>query len=110
LILLGGTFNAARANELGLVTAVVPDTNLLAKATEIAQTLARKPAVALRICKDLMKRPQREQLEQAVARELQEFAVRVRSAETKEAITAFFEKRPPDFSRTKAAQTSLKAS
>ena len=51
--------------------------------------------MALRICKDLMKRPQRDQLEQAVARELQEFAVRVRSAETKEAITAFFEKRPP---------------
>ena len=110
LILLGGTFNAARASELGLVTAVVPDPNLLAKATETAQTLARKPAVALRICKDLMKRPQREQLEQAVARELQEFAVRVRSAETKEAITAFFEKRPPDFSRTKVAQTRLKAS
>ena len=110
LILLGGTFNAARASELGLVTAVVPDPNLLAKATETAQTLARKPTVALRICKDLMKRPQREQLEQAVARELQEFAVRVRSAETKEAITAFFEKRPPDFSRTKVAQTRLKAS
>src|SRR6266850_1949389 len=88
----------------------IPFINLLAKATETAQTLARKPAVALRICKDLMKRPQREQLEQAVARELQEFAVRVRSAETKEAITAFFEKRPPDFSRTKAAQTQLKAS
>jgi enoyl-CoA hydratase/carnithine racemase len=110
LILLGGTFNAARASELGLVTAVVPDPNLLAKATETAQALARKPAVALRICKDLMKRPQREQLEQAVASELQEFAVRVRSAETQEAITAFFEKRPPDFSRTKAAQTQLKAS
>jgi len=110
LILLGGAFNAARASELGLVTAVVPDTNLLAKATETAQTLSRKPAAALRICKDLLKRPQREQLEQAVARELQEFAVRVRSAETKEAITAFFEKRPPDFSRTKAAQTPLKAS
>ena len=44
LILLGGAFNAARAGELGLVTAVVPDTNLLAKATETAQTLARKPA------------------------------------------------------------------
>ena len=36
--------------------------------------------------------------------------MRVRSAETKEAITAFFEKRPPDFSRTKAAQTPFKAS
>jgi enoyl-CoA hydratase/carnithine racemase len=93
LILLGGGFNAARASELGLVTAVVPDTTVLAKATETAQALARKPAVALRSCKDLMKRPLREQLEQAVDREMQEFAVRVRSAETKEAIAAFFGKR-----------------
>jgi enoyl-CoA hydratase/carnithine racemase len=110
LIMLGAPFNAARASELGLVTAVVPDTNLLAKATETAQTLARKPAVALRICKDLMKRTQRDQLEQTVARELQEFAVRVRSAETKEAITAFLEKRPPDFTRVKAGLTTLKTS
>src|SRR5882757_4399055 len=93
LILLGGTFNAARASELGLVTAVVPEPNLLAKATETARTLARKPVVALRSCKDLMKWPQREQLEKAVARELQEFATRVRSAETKEAIAAFLGKR-----------------
>src|SRR6266404_8502766 len=95
VIMLGAPFDAPRASELGLVTAVVPDTNLLAKATETAQTLARKPAVALRTCKDLMKRPQREQLEQAVARELQESAVRVRSAETKKAIAVFFEKRAP---------------
>src|SRR5258708_6285246 len=90
LILLGGTFKAARASELGLVTAVVPDTDLLAKATETAQTLARKPAVALRISKDLMKRFQREQLEQAVAPELQEVAVRVTAARTKTAINSFF--------------------
>jgi enoyl-CoA hydratase/carnithine racemase len=110
LILLGGTFIAPRASELGLVTAVVPDSNLLAKATETAQTLARKPAVALRVCKELLKRPQRGQLEQAVAREVQEFAVRVRSAETKEAITAFFAKRRPGSSKTKAAQTPVRAS
>jgi enoyl-CoA hydratase/carnithine racemase len=110
LIMLGAPFTAARASELGLVTAVVPDTSLLAKATETAQTLARKPAVALRICKDLLKRPQREQLEHAIARELQEFAKRVRSAETKEAITAFFEKRPPDFTGTNAARTPLRPS
>src|SRR4051795_2195246 len=45
LIMLGASFNAARASELGLVTSVVPDTDLLAKATETAQKLAQKPAV-----------------------------------------------------------------
>jgi enoyl-CoA hydratase/carnithine racemase len=98
LILLGEPFNAARANELGLVTAVVPDQNVWAKATEIATNLARKPAEALRACKKLIKAPDREFIAQAVSRELSEFAVRVRSAEAKEAFTAFLEKRKPDFS------------
>jgi enoyl-CoA hydratase/carnithine racemase len=92
LIMLGAPFNAARASELGLVTSVVAGSDLLTKATETAQKLAERPAVAMRACKDLMKRPVRDQLEQAVAGELQEFAVRVRSAETKKAIAAFFEK------------------
>src|SRR2546430_4361962 len=98
VIMLGARFDAARASELGLVTAVVPDTNLLAKATETAQTLARKPAAALRICKDLMKRPQREQLEQAGARELQGFGVRAGAVGTEEGNCVFFGKGPPVFS------------
>jgi enoyl-CoA hydratase/carnithine racemase len=102
LILLGGTFTAARASELGLVTAVVPDPNLMAKATETAQRLAQKPSVAVRASKELMKRPIRAQLEEAVNREIEEFAARVRSPETKEAISAFFQKRAPDFARAKA--------
>src|SRR5580704_3061407 len=93
LIMLGAPFNAARANELGLVTSVVPEADLLAKATETAEALAQKPPVAVRASKELMKRPIRAQLEEAVNRELAEFAVRVRSPETKEAIAAFFQKK-----------------
>jgi enoyl-CoA hydratase/carnithine racemase len=92
LVLLGHPFDAARAAELGLVTQVVPDQNVLVTATETAQNLAEKPAGALQACKRLMKRTSREQLEQAVKFEMEEFAVRVRSAEAKEAFTAFFEK------------------
>src|SRR5271170_170052 len=101
LIFLGEPFSAARANELGLVTAVVPDQNVLAKASEIAKQLARKPAEALRACKKLIKAPDREFIDQAVSRELSEFAARVQSAEAKEAFTAFLEKRKPEFSSTK---------
>ena len=110
LLMLGEAFNAARANELGLVTAVLPVSELLARAIETAQKLARKPAIAVKACKNLMRRPEREQLEQSVAREMEEFATRVRSAEAKEAISAFFEKRAPDFARTSAAQPALRAS
>ena len=52
LILLGLPFAAARAAELGLVTRVVPDRDLLATATETAQKLAAKPAARCRPARD----------------------------------------------------------
>ena len=96
LILLGQPFDALPAAALGLVTRVVSDQTLLAVATEVAQRLAEKPAGALQACKRLMTRPLREQLEQAARVEAEEFAARVRSAEAREAFTAFFEKRRPE--------------
>jgi enoyl-CoA hydratase/carnithine racemase len=103
LIQLGQAFDARRAAELGLVTRVVPDQILLATATETAQKLAEKPAGALQACKRLMRQPLRAELEQAAKLENQEFSVRLRSADTKEAIAAFFEKRPPDFTSPRKA-------
>jgi enoyl-CoA hydratase/carnithine racemase len=95
LILLGQPFGASRAAELGLVTQVVPDQQLLAIATETARRLAEKPAAAVQACKRLLKQAFRQQLEQAVKFENEEFAVRVRSDEAKEVFTAFFAKRQP---------------
>jgi enoyl-CoA hydratase/carnithine racemase len=97
LILLGSCFDAKRAAELGLVTRVVPDQELLATATHTAHDLAKRPPAALRACKRLMKSSTREQLERAVKLENEEFSARVRSAEAKEAFTAFMEKRKPNF-------------
>jgi enoyl-CoA hydratase/carnithine racemase len=107
---LGAPFNAARASELGLVTSVVPEADVLPQAINTAQKLAQKPTSAMKACKALMKRQGREDLEKAATREIEEFAVHVRSAETKEAIAAFFEKRPPDFAKAKSLQPALKAS
>ena len=101
LIQLGQPFDALRAAELGLVTRVVPDQKLLATATETAQKLAEKPADALQSCKRLMRQPVRAQLEQAAKMENEEYAVRLRSADSKEALMAFFEKRQPNFIRKK---------
>ena len=97
LILLGSRFDAKRALELGLVTQVVPDQELLATATKTASALAEKPPGALQSSKRLMRGSTRDQLERAVKLELQEFSERVRSAEAKEAFTAFTEKRKPNF-------------
>ncbi len=86
LIELGLPFDAQRAGELGLVT--------------------RVPTIALQACKRLMRQPVRAQLEQAAKLENEEFSVRVRSADAKEAFTAFIEKRRPDFTRTKNSATA----
>jgi len=101
LILLGLPFDARRAAELGLVTRVVSDQELLATAMETAQKLAKKAIGALQACKRLMKQSSRKQLEEAMKVENEEFALRVRSTEAKEAFKAFVEKRPPDFTKTK---------
>jgi enoyl-CoA hydratase/carnithine racemase len=100
LILLGLPFDARRAAELGLVTRVVADQNLLQVATETARNLAEKPAAALQASKRLLKRSFYEQIRAAMKAENEVFSVQVRSEEAKEALTAFLEKRPPDFTRT----------
>src|SRR6266404_767797 len=97
LILLGLSFDAHRAAALGLVTRVVSDRELLPTATAAAQQLAVKPPAALQSCKRLMRSSTRELLERAAKLENEEFSVRVRSAEAKEAFTAFLEKRRPNF-------------
>jgi enoyl-CoA hydratase/carnithine racemase len=100
MILLGEPFTAARAAELGLVTRVVPDRTLLETATATVQKLSAKPSAALQACKRLIKGASISRLREAVKIENQEFSERVRSAEAKEALSAFLEKRPPNFTNT----------
>src|SRR3981081_1560773 len=100
LILLGAPFDARRAAELGLITQVVSDKDVLAKATETARKTAGKPAAALQASKRLMKQPFREQIKAAMKAENEEFSGQVRSEDAKEALTAFLEKRKPDFTRS----------
>jgi enoyl-CoA hydratase/carnithine racemase len=103
LILLGSGFDARRAAELGLVTQIVLDENLLPVATEAARKLAAKPAGALQASKRLLKASFREQVKAAMKAENEAFSVQVRSDEAKGALTAFLEKRPPDFTKTSKA-------
>jgi len=107
LLLLGSRFDARRAADLGFVTQVVPDQTLLATAMETAQKLAAKPAGALQASKRLLKRPFRDQTKAAMKAENEVFSAQVRSDDAKEALTAFLEKRRPDFSKTtKSAKSS----
>jgi enoyl-CoA hydratase/carnithine racemase len=106
LILLGLPFDAKRAADLGFVTQVVSDQDLLATATATARKLAAKPAGALQASKRLMKGSFREQIKAAMKAENEEFSAQVRSVDAKEALTAFLEKRVPNFTRTMKPATA----
>jgi len=97
LILLGAPFDAHRACNLGFVTQVVPDQDLLATATDTARKLAQKPVGSLRASKRLMKRAFRDQLKAAVKAENEEFSALVQTEDAKEAFAAFLERRPAHF-------------
>jgi enoyl-CoA hydratase/carnithine racemase len=101
LFLLGEPFTGMRAAELGLVTRVVADQHLFATAMETAQKLAAKPGGALRASKLLLKKGFNDHVKAAMRIENETFFGRVRSAEAKEAFSAFLEKRPPNFNKTK---------
>jgi len=106
LFMLGQPFSAEVAAEVGLVTRVVPDAELSATVTQTAEKLAAKPSGALRATKKLLRQSSRQQIDQAITAEQEEFASRVRSAEVKEVFTAFLEKRPPNFTKAKTTAQS----
>jgi enoyl-CoA hydratase/carnithine racemase len=99
LLMLGEPFDARKAREAGLVTDIAPAAQVLAVATAAAQKLAAKAPGALRLTKQLLKRPLAPHIATAIGEELQHFHQLLRSPEAKEAFAAFFEKRKPDFSR-----------
>jgi enoyl-CoA hydratase/carnithine racemase len=97
LLYFGDPFDAATAKELGIVNKVVPAAGVLAFARERVAALVARPLDALRQTKRLLKAPLAESTRARMHAEHQVFAERLGSAEVREAITAFFEKRTPDF-------------
>ena len=99
LLLLGQPFGAEKALAAGFVTEIVPEDKLLEHARAAAAAVAVLPPASVRLTKQLMKRPLGQAIAAQMAEEGRIFAERLQSGEAKEAMTAFFEKRKPDFSR-----------
>ena len=96
-LLLGETFLAQEAWHCGLVSKVLPNDELLAYARAQAAKLVALPAASLRVTKRLMKSRQAEQLKAVITEENLLFGEMLVGPEAKEAFTAFFEKRKPNF-------------
>ena len=97
LILTGEIIDAQTALTLGLVNHVVAADQLEAKTMEIANRIAEKSPIALRLAKEAIKLASRSNLDEGLRREVDLFALCFSSADKDEGVKAFLEKRKPEF-------------
>jgi len=101
LLLWGEPFDADKAREIGLVNDILPDGEVVERAWARAQTLAAKPPASVRYTKALLKKAWEKVIRETISEEGRLFTQRLASPEAVEAISAFFERRKPDFSSFK---------
>jgi enoyl-CoA hydratase/carnithine racemase len=98
-LLLGDPFGAPEAVELGIANAVLPSSEVVNHARRIAERFNTLPPAAVRESKKLMKRAGVEKVLETIAVEGGVFGERLTSPEAREAFSAFFQKRKPDFTQ-----------
>jgi enoyl-CoA hydratase/carnithine racemase len=94
---LGEIVDGRTAANIGIANAAVPVAELRTTARAAAKKLTSKPLGALKAMKGLLR--DANQIQATMNREGEIFGARLKSAETAEALTAFAQKRAPDFSQ-----------
>ncbi|MEM7000153.1 MAG: enoyl-CoA hydratase-related protein [Pseudomonadota bacterium] len=98
LMLTGKTVNGVEAKEIGLIDRVVPVDEVVTSACEVARAMGENPQSALQQIKQLLtENAQEVDIRTIQRREAEALAVCYASAEHREAIAAFMDKREPDF-------------
>jgi 2-(1,2-epoxy-1,2-dihydrophenyl)acetyl-CoA isomerase len=97
LTLTNRELSAQEAVEWGIVTRAVPDDDLSENAAELASQLGAGATKALGAAKRLLHIGWTETLETQMEHETQTIADIARTADVREGIAAFMEKRPPEF-------------
>jgi enoyl-CoA hydratase len=97
MILSGEILSADIAFAIGLVNHVVPADQLETKTMEIANRIAEKSPIALRLAKESVKLASRSNLDEGLRREVDLFALCFSSEDKNEGVKAFLEKRKPEF-------------
>lgn len=97
LFMTGDAVSADRALQIGMVNKVVPAPDLLDEAGKFAAKLAAGPTGSIARIKQMLNASFSNNLEQQLALEHECQIESGRSADFKEGVAAFFEKRPPQF-------------
>jgi enoyl-CoA hydratase/carnithine racemase len=98
-LLLADPISASEALEMKIVNRVLPRDDVLDFAVKQAERFNQLPPGSVRTTKRLLRSGWKTITERVIADEANSFGKLVRSAEAKEAFTAFFERRKPDFSK-----------
>lgn len=94
----GETLTAEQALGCGLVSRVVPHESLQVEARALASKIAANPGAVLRMTKRLLREGERSSLESLLEISASYQALAHKTADHREAVTAFIEKRTPQFS------------
>lgn len=97
LIFTGRRLKAGEARELGLVNAVYPAEELMDKVREMAATIAANSPAAVAASKRMIALALDGPLANGLAREAETFALSFGTADQREGMAAFVEKRPAEF-------------
>jgi enoyl-CoA hydratase/carnithine racemase len=97
LLFTGDNLGAATALELGLVSRVVPQAELMTVTRELAGKLAAQAPLAIAAIKRAVHNGLDRPIEEALEAERKEFAEVRFTEDAIEGITAFLEKRKPEF-------------
>ena len=95
LLLTGRIIEALEAQAIGLINEVVPPEQLMNRALELAGQLAENSPASLRVTKGLLSSYTREQLDRQIALAVRENTAIRRTADFKEGVSSFLEKRKP---------------
>jgi len=95
LLLTGRLFGVEEAARLGLVSEIVAPDKLMARARELAASLMENSAASLRATKQLLTDHARAEIDKQIEKAVRENAAIRTTADFREGITAFLEKRKP---------------
>jgi enoyl-CoA hydratase/carnithine racemase len=97
IIFTGRTLTAAECVDLGLASRAVPEAEVAATARALALEIAANAPLAVRATKRMMRMAESETFEQNVHHVFLQLLPLFRSEDFKEGMTAFLEKRAPNF-------------